>query len=595
MANDIVIDVKANNKVGAGFAAARREAKDFGDDLVKIGKKAGTEVAAMGPKLGASLADGLTKSFGPTGGALVGALGVGVAAVAPMLGATISAAVVGGAAAGGVIGGLALVAKDPQVKAMSISLGEEVMGGLEERAELFVAPALRGIAKVRKGWQEIGPDLDKIFRSSAAYVDPLVDGLVAGGKKAVGGIATAIGRAGPIVDAFGESFSKLGGMVGDLFEKLSEDPQAAADGFSEFTDVIVETVDQVGNLLMALTKTYGALGKTDDVIDDWRHSLEDALSIDGGPEFDITADGMSNMERKAKEAADANRELAGSSEDATNATKEHTSSLKELADELRAETEPAFALLKAETDLGEARRKHSKAVKKYGEDSAEARAALQDMAAASIDLQGAVGELGAEFDGQLSPALRSTLKSAGLTDKEIRALEKSFVRVKGKAEDFEGNYEANVKVNGTGKAMNQLYGVLDVIRDIPRAVNVAIRITGDTNVSRQANNIRKNYASGGIVGGAASGRTMGDEWSWVGEQGPEAVKLPAGATVRSAGDSMRMMRQGMDGGGQRGGTMTLKPDVDPTLNNTLLGVLLSALRLEIGNQGGNVQQVLGRN
>jgi hypothetical protein len=256
-----------------------------------------------------------------------------------------------------------------------------------------------------------------------------------------------------------------------------------------------------------------------------------------------------------------------------------------------------FALLEAETTLGEARTKYNKAVKKYGESSAEARDELNKMAGASIDLQGAIGELGASFSGELTPEMINTLQSAGWTKKEINALGREFQATKRRAEAFEGTYQARVQVNGISRAMAQLYGVRDIINDIPRAVTIGLRITGTSNVSAQAAAIRKQYqAHGGIIGGAASGKIMGDANVWVGEQGPELVKLPVGSTVRSSGDSMRMMAAGQRAAGIGSGSdkMTLRADVDPTMDRTLMGLLLKALRVEISDQGGDVQQVLGR-
>lgn len=567
MSNDVVIKINSNNDTKAGFAAARKDADGFSKGLVGIGLKAGKELADLGPKMGSQLADGLTKSFGPASGSLVLALGgVGLAA-APLVGAAISAAVVGGAAGLGVVGGLALAAKDPRVKAMGTSLGKEVMGGLEQRAEVFVGPALKSIAKLRVAFREIGPDLDSIFENSSKYVGPLVDGLISGGKAAIGGIATAIARAGPIIDAFGDSFEQIGEAIGEAFETVSSDTDSAAEGFRDVTNAIVLTIKSSSELLAGLTSVYG-----------W---FKDTTPID---EF-VGA---------LVKGEDANEGLADSARDASNATEEQTSSLKELADELRAQTEPTFALLKAETDLGEARTKYNKAVKKYGENSAEARDELDKMAGASIDLQGAIGELGADFNGELSPALIKTLESAGLTKREIGALARQFQATKARAEAFEGTYSANVKVNGIPRAMAQLYGVRDVIRDIPRAVTIGLRITGTSNVSAQAAAIRKNYAHGGIKG-AAQGMTGGD-LTWVGERGPELVNLPTGSTVRTSGDSMRMMRDGARvAGGGHNEKMTLRADVDPTLDRTLIGLLMSALRLEIGASSGDVQRELGRN
>lgn len=600
MTNEVVIKVKADNDTKGGFAAARRDAEDFGKDLVNIGKKAGDAVKDLGPKIGGGLADGLTSSFGPVGGKLVGVLGVGMAASLPMLGAAVSAAIVGGAAGAGVVGGLALAAKDPRVKASGISLGDEVMRGLEERSKVFVEPALAGIGKLRKGFREIGPDLDKIFKDSARFVEPLVDGLVSGTKKAVSGIATAISRAGPIVDAFSDSFDKIGGAVGGLFEKLSEDTESSADGFAELTDTIVTTISVTGELVSALTKTYGALGKTDDAIDSARHGVEDFITslwswTGSTAEFDITADGMSNVERKAKELADANEELADSARESSEANQMQTRSLKELADQLRAESEPVFALMKAHTDLGEARTKYNKAVKKYGESSAEARDELNKMAQASIELQGAIGELGDEFDGTLSPSMRANLEAAGMTKKEIDALEDEFRDAKRTGEDFAKTYRAKATVSGYDQALSNLRRLKRQADDLAGTYNVTIRqnflMTGKPSSAIPS---FQGHAHGGIKG-AASGMNT-DGLTWVGERGPELVSLPTGSTVHSSGDSMRMMRDGQRAAGIGDGRVqSLKLEVNPTLERTLIGVLMNALRLSIGDEGGDVQQVLGRN
>lgn len=574
--NEVVIKVKSDNDTGPGFAAAKKDADKLGKDIVDVGKKAGKEVAEIGPKMGADLASGMGKGLGPIGPQLMAVLGVAGAAAAPMLGAVVSAAIVGGAAGVGVIGGLALVSKDPRVVSAGKSLGDELMKGLEDKAKVFVEPALAGINKLRVGFQEIGPDLDKIFKSSARYVEPLVDGLVSGSKKAIGGIATAISRAGPIVESFSRMFDEVGEAVGDAFETLSEDPETAARAFDELTDAVTATIGAVADFVNLLTKVYAGLGKTDEAIDSARFKMEDLwfkLS-DGKVPLDLTADGMSVVERRAKDLAEANGELADSSEESAAATREQSNSLKELADELRAQTEPVFALLKAETDLGEARTKYNKAVVKYGENSAEARDELNNMARAAIELQGAVGELGEEFDGKVSPALRRTLVTAGWTSAEINALEREFKETKKAGDAFSKTYRA--------KVVTEYISVYS-----SKVTSAAEKAYQDT---------KRGRAGGGIVG-SASGRTMGDDgMTWVGERGPELLELPVGSTVRSSGDSMRMMAAGQRAAGMGGGEkMTLRAQLDPTLDRTLVGLLISALRLEIGAGSGDVQTELGRN
>ncbi|MCG6493444.1 phage tail tape measure protein [Kitasatospora sp. A2-31] len=95
------------------------------------------------------------------------------------------------------------------------------------------------------------------------------------------------------------------------------------------------------------------------------------------------------------------------------------------------------------------------------------------------------------------------------------------------------------------------------------------------------------FAHGGIIGGAATGGPRGG-LTWVGEQGPELVRLPGGSTVIPAGQSRTMAdASAADGGGplvleiRSGGSR---------LDDLLVELLRNAVRV----RGGNVQTVLGR-
>lgn len=86
-------------------------------------------------------------------------------------------------------------------------------------------------------------------------------------------------------------------------------------------------------------------------------------------------------------------------------------------------------------------------------------------------------------------------------------------------------------------------------------------------------------ASGGISG---SGRVV------MNERGPEAVRLPQGSMVYSAGDSARMMGAG------RSQDVNLRVKVERTTERGLVDALLGLLRFEIENRyGGDVQRALG--
>jgi hypothetical protein len=94
------------------------------------------------------------------------------------------------------------------------------------------------------------------------------------------------------------------------------------------------------------------------------------------------------------------------------------------------------------------------------------------------------------------------------------------------------------------------------------------------------------FAHGGIIGGAATGGPRGG-LTWVGEQGPELVKLPGGSTVIPAGQSATMAAQG--GGG--GGSMVLEIRSGGSRMDDLL---VELLRNAVRSRGGNVQTVLGK-
>jgi hypothetical protein len=88
------------------------------------------------------------------------------------------------------------------------------------------------------------------------------------------------------------------------------------------------------------------------------------------------------------------------------------------------------------------------------------------------------------------------------------------------------------------------------------------------------------FATGGITRGGTS---------VMNERGPEAVRLPTGSMVYSAGDSARMM-----GGGAQSVDLNVK--VDRTTERGLIDVLFGMLRFEIDSRyGGDVQQALGAN
>ncbi|NGO73289.1 hypothetical protein G5C65_34160 [Streptomyces sp. SB3404] len=75
----------------------------------------------------------------------------------------------------------------------------------------------------------------------------------------------------------------------------------------------------------------------------------------------------------------------------------------------------------------------------------------------------------------------------------------------------------------------------------------------------------------------------------MGEQGPELVDLPAGARVRTSGDSRRLAAAADRGDGGR--PIVIQLDVG---GRALGEIVVDPLRREVRKRGGNVQAVLGQ-
>ncbi|WP_435589666.1 phage tail tape measure protein [Micromonospora aurantiaca (nom. illeg.)] len=169
-------------------------------------------------------------------------------------------------------------------------------------------------------------------------------------------------------------------------------------------------------------------------------------------------------------AAGATKDAAAPTQDLTGKTKEYKTAadaaaaaargqrdaLADLASKMKAETDPVFGFIDAQRDLERAQKDAAKAVKDHGRNSGEAKDATRDLALAAIELQSKAGDLGDTFNGKMTPALRTTLAAAGLTDKQIADVAKQFRTAKSDAEKYDGEYKANASAPGAEKADKQL-------------------------------------------------------------------------------------------------------------------------------------------
>lgn len=194
--------------------------------------------------------------LGASGGQLLGA---GLAAASPFIGATISAAVIGGAGVGGVIGGVTLAARDPRVQAAGAQLGKTLLDKLTADASGFVGPVLDSIAKIEARFTAMNGRIKNIFDNSAGFLEPLVDGVADGVDGILRGFDALVRRGKPVMDALGNSIGIVGDSIGDALEVISGGSEDAATALEDLAKLIGSTVLIAGYLVRGLTELYGAI------------------------------------------------------------------------------------------------------------------------------------------------------------------------------------------------------------------------------------------------------------------------------------------------------------------------------------------------
>jgi cell wall-associated NlpC family hydrolase len=312
------IDVKANPKTAiAALDAVERKLHSLGRDAETVEVKVQTERALsqlerfkkqlgdVGGKGGDDAGSGFvgrfvsqlgTKLPEAFSGSMVAAAAPAVAALAPTLAAGVAGAVVGGAGIGGVIGGVLLAARDERVQAAGKQLGTFVLGDLTERASAFVPATLAAIARVKQGFIDIGPDLDRIFKSSR-FVEPLVDGAIQGAKKFVSGFADAVDQADPVIQALRYGLDEVGAASGSAFKLLASDAKEGASAIDDLTNSVSSLITTTAAIIHGTAAVKGWTDQLDIAIDRGRYWIEDhsaiAKAVKGlGGQLDLTADGF---------------------------------------------------------------------------------------------------------------------------------------------------------------------------------------------------------------------------------------------------------------------------------------------------------------
>jgi hypothetical protein len=466
----------------------------------------------LASNLQTSIKDALSSNILGTAGAVVGV------ALGPSIGAGIATAVTGTVGLGGVIGGLALAAKNPAVKAQAHHIGSTFMAGITEQAETsFAGPMQNVLGKLSAFASASVPKIGRIFANTAPSVGLLADNLSRAGTALLDSFVYASAKSGPALAALGKLTQGVAEDVGKFIQTMADHSAQGVSAIDDLSGALHHLVETASGVVSGLASLKGVQDGIDKWVDDKRSWLEDHTHF-----LDLTADGYKRGSAAAKlyrqgvigaagSVNDYNHYLAaqaagtgkaaGAMNAAARAARGERGAMSELADELRAQSDPAFALIKAQNDLKKAQQGAAKATQQHGANSWQAREATRKLAQAAIELQGRVGALGNSFTGKLSPAMLNTLRAAGLTKAQIAAVGREFMDAKRKGDSFARKYAAAIALMGVGKSIadvNRLQAKIFGLRG--KIVTIGTRVVGE-----KVRGGTIPFAKGGIVTHADTG------------------------------------------------------------------------------------------
>lgn len=235
----------------------------------------------LGQKVGRNLGKDIKDGFESAKGPLIGALG---AALGPTVGAVIAAGVIGAAGAGGILGGVAAVAKDPSIAGTAKAVGKNWVDGVNAEAkQAFLKPTQNALGQVEKFAERSVGKIGKIFDSTGPQLEDFTASILHAGDAILDGLVDSAGKSAPVMRELGNVIADTGDSVGELLSTISDHSDEAASGLRDVNGALQDTIGVVGDVIGLLLELKGAI----DTVDELAHKSEFL-----GKAFDVVDAGM---------------------------------------------------------------------------------------------------------------------------------------------------------------------------------------------------------------------------------------------------------------------------------------------------------------
>jgi phage-related protein len=175
---------------------------------------------------------------------------------APLIATALASAIVAALPIGFI--GLAIFAQmdNPALQQAGRGFANSLKDIFKRSSEGLVDNLILGLDTILNSFQKMEPTIKRIFDALEPLTQPLAEGIGGFIEEILPGIATAIENSGPVIEEFSQGLIDLGGVLGDFFAKLAEDPDALAGGMRNLFDFIIDAIKVVGDIFVFLINRF---------------------------------------------------------------------------------------------------------------------------------------------------------------------------------------------------------------------------------------------------------------------------------------------------------------------------------------------------
>lgn len=564
-------------------------------DLQRLRKELGG-LAEDGQKIAGTFAaafqGGLLETFRSIPGEAKVAIVAGLASVAlmaaPLIGATINAALLTGIGAGGIAAGVVLALRDPAILRASGDLGGHILKDLTDAAVPFKSQLLSAFSIFDQSWSKIAPNISGMFDKLAPKVSMLAAGFGLAFEKAIPGIEKAVTASLPLIDALVENLPAMGEAANMFFESLAEGGPGAAKALKVVLLEVEVIIVAIGKTIEYLGKMYDAFAKVAQATGEFLGFADEGKSI--ARTLDTTTHSASYLEQtingvivrteNAKSTMDDMGTVGGSAfvgldqkmRDALSTIERLNKAFDEQLNKMLSEDEALIRYEKSVDDLTESFKKNGKSLDENTDKGRHNREAVLNIIEAMQTQRDAAIRAGngtKESYDQANQAfltqlqsLRAQLKALGANTAEVDKLIARYEQLaKPVTKTVTINIRENVSVSGQGVIAGG---------DLRRMVGGAYAHGG---IPRADSGMVGSGLGGGLVQVSERKREMA-------LLAPGVASLPPGSTILPNSNT----EQALAGGG-RGG-MALVVEVRPGASEQLMDDVVKGLRYRIRYQSG---------